>query len=79
MKFMDWQVTRYGSVAIDVSYILFGCTDGTVRQRMPELLKIYYNELQTRISALGSDGTKLFPFGKFQWHMKTYSKFGFGN
>lgn len=78
MVLLDWQVSRYGTVAIDLSYFLFCCTDATLRQRLPELLTGYHRELTVRISALGSDGPKLFPFEKLQWHMANYARFGLG-
>lgn len=78
MKFLDWQVSRYGTVAIDLSYFIFCCTDASVRQHLPELLVDYHNELLARITALGSDGSKLFPIERLQWHMTNYARFGFG-
>lgn len=78
MKFLDWQVGRYGTVAIDLSYFLFCCTDSELRMRLPELLNIYHEELMKRIDVLGSNGHKLFPFEKLLWHMTKYSRFGLG-
>lgn len=71
-------MVRCGTVAIDLSYFIFCCTDGALRKRLPELLRIYHTELVRRIDEFGSDGKKLFPYKKLEWHMKKYSKFGLG-
>lgn len=78
MKFLDWQVARCGTVAIDLSYFLFCCTDAELRLRWPQLLKNYHNTLVQRINELGSDGNTLFPYEKLQWHMKHFGRFGLG-
>lgn len=78
ITFLDWQVARCGTVAIDLSYFIFCCTDAEVRKRLPELMRIYHNQLIQRIDELGSNGQALFPFEKLEWHMKKYSKFGLG-
>lgn len=71
-------MVRCGTVAIDLSYFIFCCTDGALRKRLPELMRIYHNELIQRIDEFGSNGERLFPFKKLEWHMKKYSKFGLG-
>lgn len=78
ITFLDWQVARCGTVAIDLSYFIFCCTDAEVRKRLPELMRIYHNQLIQRIDELGSNGQALFPYEKLEWHMKKYSKFGLG-
>lgn len=78
ITFLDWQVVRCGTVAIDLSYFIFCCTDAEVRKRLPELMRIYHNELIQRIDEFGSNGQALFPYEKLEWHMKKYAKFGLG-
>lgn len=78
ITFLDWQVARCGTVAIDLSYFIFCCTDAEVRKQLPELMRIYHDQLTQRIDELGSNGQALFPFEKLEWHMKKYSKFGLG-
>lgn len=78
IHFLDWQVVRCGTVAIDLSYFIFCCTDGELRKRLPELMRIYHNSLIQRIEEFGSNGHELFPFEKLEWHMKKYAKFGLG-
>lgn len=78
MKFLDWQMVRYGTVAIDISYFICCCTDAVLRKRLPELLQIYYSTLIQRIDEFGCSGSELFPFETFQSHIKEYFRFGFG-
>lgn len=70
---------RLGTVAIDLSYFIFCCTDADVRKRLPDLMRIYHNALIQRIDELGSDGQAIFPYEKLEWHMKKYAKFGLGS
>lgn len=79
VQFVDWQVARYGSVAIDVSQFMFCCTDGRLRMRWGDLLRLYHGELVLRIGQLGGgDGNAVFPFERLQWHMQRYARFGMG-
>ncbi|CAD7087526.1 unnamed protein product [Hermetia illucens] len=78
ITFLDWQIGRYGTPIIDLSYFIFCCTDNELRKRLPELLEIYYQALAQRISALGTDANVAFPYATFKSHVKKYMKFGFG-
>lgn len=78
ITFLDWQVVRSGTVAIDLSYFIFCCTDAEVRKRLPELMRIYHNQLIQRIDEFGCNGQAIFPYEKLEWHMKKYAKFGLG-
>lgn len=78
ITFLDWQVVRCGTVAIDLSYFIFCCTDTEVRKRLPDLMRIYHDQLIQRIDEFGSNGQALFPYEKLEWHMKKYAKFGLG-
>jgi Ecdysteroid kinase-like family len=78
LKFLDWQVSRLGSVVIDIAYFVFCCTDENLRYQLPILLKIYHKALTDRIDALGSDGNRLFSFDRLEEHMRKFAKFGLG-
>ncbi|XP_031626607.1 uncharacterized oxidoreductase dhs-27-like isoform X2 [Contarinia nasturtii] len=78
ITFLDWQGVRCGTVAIDLSYFIFCCTDAEVRKRLPDLMRIYHDQLIQRIDEFGSNGQALFPYEKLEWHMKKYAKFGLG-
>uniref|UniRef100_A0A8W7PTP1 CHK kinase-like domain-containing protein n=1 Tax=Anopheles coluzzii TaxID=1518534 RepID=A0A8W7PTP1_ANOCL len=79
LKFLDWQVARCATPAIDLSYFIFCCTDSELRERLPELLRKYHSALVRRMDELGTvNGRELFPFERLQMHMKKYARFGFG-
>ncbi|XP_035894914.1 uncharacterized protein LOC118504499 [Anopheles stephensi] len=79
LKFLDWQVARCATPAIDLSYFIFCCTDSELRERLPELLRKYHSALIRRMDELGTmNGRELFPFERLQMHMKKYARFGFG-
>lgn len=85
VKFVDWQVTRYGSVAVDLSYFLFCCTDETTRRNIDEKLCIYHEALVRRIAVLLGGGpdnddiaANMMPMARLRWHMKKYARFGLG-
>uniref|UniRef100_A0A182Q9S2 CHK kinase-like domain-containing protein n=1 Tax=Anopheles farauti TaxID=69004 RepID=A0A182Q9S2_9DIPT len=79
LKFLDWQVARCATPAIDLSYFIFCCTDTKIRERLPELLRKYHSALIRRMDELGTiNGRELFPFERLQMHMKKYARFGFG-
>lgn len=78
MVFVDWQGARYGSVALDLSYFLFCCTDAKLRSKMDEMLRWYHGALVKRINVLGSDGEKLFPFERLLANMRECGVFGMG-
>lgn len=78
MCFLDWQVVRYCSPVVDISYFIWCCTDVKLRRRLPELLDIYHKTLTKRISELGSYGKSLYPYEEFERHLKKYMLFGLG-
>ncbi|XP_018328485.1 uncharacterized protein LOC108739198 isoform X1 [Agrilus planipennis] len=76
VAFIDWQHSRLGSPAIELSYFLFtACTEDAFDQ-MHNYLKIYHDSLSGYLRELGSDGDKLFPFSLLETHWKIYLKFG---
>lgn len=51
---VDFQLIRYGSPALDVSNLIFCCTDKSLRQNhMKTFLEAYYNELLKSLQSLG--------------------------
>lgn len=69
---------RYGSVAIDISYFIFCCTDGTLRERLQDLLVVYHSALLRRLSEFKIEADAAFTIERLFEHMKKYGKFGFG-
>lgn len=63
---------------MDLSYFLFTCTEKDLRDKYWEtILKEYYQSLSNFLIELGSDPNKLYPYEKFQEHIKIYGKYGF--
>lgn len=67
VKVIDYQLSRYASPAIDLSFFFYSCTSQELREmHYDELLKVYHNNLSELLKDLGSDPTELFPFEALQ-------------
>lgn len=74
---IDWQISRYCSPVVDLTYFIFACTDRQLRQKhFDELLRIYHGSLKELLDHLGGDTVSQFPFTALLRHMKKYAKFG---
>lgn len=52
---VDFQLIRYGSPALDISNLIFCCTEKTQRsEHMQDWLKLYHRELVQSLRVLGS-------------------------
>lgn len=77
MVLLDFQLTRMGSPAADLTYFLYTCTDGELRKKYyEELLNHYYTVFSDFLKELGSDPQKLFPHKVFLDHMRRFSAYG---
>lgn len=77
VSLIDWQITRYGSPVLDLSYFLFTSTDKALRDKyLYQLLGIYYDTLCSTIDRAGLDGRSLFPFEELQRQLKSFGKYG---
>lgn len=73
MSLVDWQLSRYGSPAIDLLHNLFSSTDQALRQTdYQNLLRHYHNSLAGMITRLGSDPNQLFTFDNLLDEMKRF-------
>lgn len=71
MRFVDWQVIRYVSPAIDLCNNIFTSTDKALRDKeYLNLLKHYHDSLSRTIRLLGSDPEELFTFDNLLDEMK---------
>lgn len=71
VRFVDWQVIRYVSPAIDLCNHIFTSTDKALRDKeYLNLLKHYHNSLSRTIRLLGSDPEELFTFDNLLDEMK---------
>lgn len=77
MVLLDFQLSRTGSPAADLSYFLYTCTDGKLRENhYEELLKHYHKAFSDFLNELGSDADTLFPYEVFLEHIKRFSAYG---
>ncbi|KAK4884214.1 hypothetical protein RN001_000485 [Aquatica leii] len=77
MRFLDWQLTRLGSPAVDLTTFLFSSTDKKLRDlHYDDLINEYYNSLCSMLEQLGTDPMKMLPFSILQQHLKKYGIFG---
>lgn len=73
IRFLDWQITHYGSPAIDILYNLFSSTDKELRDKSyNDLIRLYYASLSKTVKLLGSDPDELFTFADLLGEMKRY-------
>ncbi|KAF5278796.1 hypothetical protein FQA39_LY18345 [Lamprigera yunnana] len=74
---LDWQLSRTGSPALDLSYFLFCCTDQDFRQKYyDELLQTYYKTLCSILTEFHCDPEELFPFEVLLEHLRKFSLYG---
>lgn len=74
--FLDWQISRYASPAVDVLYQIFSSTRKELRDRhYTNLLCVYYTALSETVCKLGSDPEKLFRYSDLMDQLKSHGKF----
>lgn len=73
---VDWQMSRLGSIIVDLHYIMFTSIEKTLlRTEFHALIDFYYESLSKAIRKLGSDPAKMYPYDAFIMDVKRYSKF----
>lgn len=74
---LDWQISRLGSPALDLTYFFFTSTDKALRDKhLNEFLQIYYTNLADTLRACGSDPDKLFTFDNLKAELKQFGIYG---
>jgi thiamine kinase-like enzyme len=74
---IDWQIMRYCSPVLDLSYFLFASTDQALRiKHFDELLNIYHRSLKELLDHLGGDTMTQFPFTALLRQLRKFGKFG---
>lgn len=77
IRLIDWQLCRYVSPILDLSYFIFICTDEELRKKhFEELLDVYYKSLSEYLKRLGGDVERQFPRDAFEEQWKKYGRFG---
>jgi hypothetical protein len=78
-KLIDFQIARYGSPALDLSFFIYSCTTQALRaEHYDQLLDVYHQSATAMINALGSNADNVFPFAGLQSEMKMFARFGVG-
>uniref|UniRef100_A0A182N5A7 CHK domain-containing protein n=1 Tax=Anopheles dirus TaxID=7168 RepID=A0A182N5A7_9DIPT len=79
MRMIDFQLARYSSPVLDISFFLYSCTSQALRDaHYQELLDAYYGGLAEMLRDLGSDPDVIFPYTELQKELKQYARFGVG-
>ena len=79
LKLIDFQVSRFTTPVLDLSYFLGSSTNAELRKQLPDLLLFYYSTLMDEIRFLGhTSPSTLYPYEVFKRHCDSHMKFGFG-
>lgn len=77
MTFLDWQLSRFGSPVLDLSYYFITSTTKEFRsQHYDHLIEIYYKSLNEIVRLCGSNAEQLFSWHDLQEQFKKFGKFG---
>ncbi|KAL7015018.1 hypothetical protein ACKWTF_016247 [Chironomus riparius] len=78
-KMIDFQLSRYASPALDITFFLYSCTSEELRvQYYNDLMKTYHTNLCEIIRDFGSNPEFLFPYSALENEMKQFGRFGVG-
>ncbi|XP_013138372.1 PREDICTED: uncharacterized protein LOC106103224 [Papilio polytes] len=76
-KIIDFQLSRYSSPVLDLSYFIYNSTSQELRVKYyDELLRSYYEVLSSQIKNMGSDPDRIYSRETFLNEVKRYSFFG---
>ncbi|RZC41079.1 uncharacterized protein BDFB_009194, partial [Asbolus verrucosus] len=73
---LDWQITRFSSPVIALSYFLFVCISQEDLENLNDILKGYYKSFSDHLKRLGTDPSGLYTFDQLLDDWKNYSKYG---
>lgn len=66
-KMIDFQLARFASPAVDISFFIYSCTDEACREKYyDDLLETYYSSLCELVKDMGSNPEYLFPRSAFE-------------
>lgn len=78
-RMIDFQLARYSSPALDISFFMYSCTSQELREaHYDELLKAYHQSLSDMLLDLGSNPDQLFTFADLQKELQEFARFGCG-
>ncbi|CAH0550374.1 unnamed protein product [Brassicogethes aeneus] len=78
VKFIDWQLSRFGSPVLDLSYFLCTSSGKESLKGLNKLLKVYHSRLTQQLAYFKLDVEQIFPWHTLMEHWKKFSKFGLG-
>uniref|UniRef100_A0A182M746 CHK kinase-like domain-containing protein n=1 Tax=Anopheles culicifacies TaxID=139723 RepID=A0A182M746_9DIPT len=79
MRMIDFQLARYSSPVLDISFFVYSCTSQELRAaHYQDLLDAYYGGLAEMLRDLGSDPEVVFPYSELEKELKQYARFGCG-
>nr|XP_022920834.1 uncharacterized protein LOC111429216 [Onthophagus taurus]XP_022920835.1 uncharacterized protein LOC111429216 [Onthophagus taurus] len=76
IKLVDWQIQRFNSPILDVSYFFYNVATEEIIKNFDKYFNFYYNTLADSLKSLGSDPRKIYPKVVYLSHWKKYAKFG---
>lgn len=63
---LDFQLARCVSPVLDLCFLIYSCTDKTLRDHhFDDLLKYYHQEVSRTVKVLDSDPEKIYPWSLF--------------
>ncbi|XP_058447564.1 uncharacterized protein LOC131427966 [Malaya genurostris] len=78
-KMIDFQLARYSSPALDISFFVYSCTNQELREaHYEDLLIAYHQSLSNQLRELGSNPDELFPYSELQKELHEFARFGVG-
>lgn len=79
LRFLDFQICRYASPALDISYTLFCSTLYEIRvEHYDDLLRNYYDSFSKCLESLDCNPRKLFPYEILLEHIERFGKYAAG-
>lgn len=76
---IDFQLTRCSSLALDISFFIYSCTNQEMReQHYIDLLKEYHRSAVSLIKDLGADADVVLPWEGLLNELKLFGRFGCG-
>lgn len=75
---MDWQLARFGSPVLDLSYFLYTSASKDILDDLSKLLKLYHDSVAEHLSKFNCSIDELFAYSILEEHWKKYAKFGLG-
>lgn len=75
LRFVDWQLSQFGSPALDVVHYIFCSLDEVTRsEHYHEFMDLYYKSLVRTLKIFGCDDQKLFTFADLKDQCKKYGR-----